>query len=766
MNLNLESLSLSEKQELLDALSERERRLKRRKIFSYYPDTGPLRRELYKQHLEFFRLGSQCSTRAFMAANRVGKCISADTVIECPDGTERKVSDIKGPHMVWAWDGKARVPAMALPPFTKPAEMVYRVWLSSGHWFDCAAEHQLLTESGWSFFSDLLPSLRALPSSSSECGLLASLGDVLNFFQKDQGFPDGCPGCRYSDGEQLQSAAISGRAFVPSQDDVQKHSPALSRFGGLVGKCIDSLLRFLPRLSTRHVEGQIAAQGAAFQYQGAYSSALLCRDSRQESQQLSNAVASESLSSRANRQHQGLSSSLVSPYGLSNLIIGYQPIGVQEIYDFTVPGYHNYCTRGAIHHNTEGGGGYEVTLHLTGDYPEWWEGRRFDKPIDAWVAGDTKETVRDIIQSKLLGPPGEHGTGLIPGDSIVQIKMRQNGNGAADYVIVKHKSGGSSHIGFKSYDQGRESFQGTEKDVIWLDEESNEGVRSECAMRLMTTQGLLIETFTPLKGLTPTVIKYLGSGKPGDSRVSISDDRAMVMAGWDDVPHLSEVEKKRMLAECEPHLVNARSKGIPQLGSGAIYPVEESEIVCAPFQLPDYWPRAYALDVGWNRTAAIWAAIDRDTDTVYLYSEHYRGQSEPVIHAEAIKGRGDWIPGVIDPAARGRSQEDGNQLFKIYQGLGLDIVVANNAVEAGIYEVWQRLSTGKLKVFSTLQNWLSEFRIYRRDEKGKIVKENDHLLDATRYLIMSGLQISITKPFDYEDYDDSSDEDRNAVGGY
>ena len=414
---------------------------------------------------------------------------------------------------------------------------------------------------------------------------------------------------------------------------------------------------------------------------------------------------------------------------------------------------------------TEGGGGYEVTLHLTGDYPEWWEGYRFDKPIDAWAAGDTKETVRDIIQRKLVGPNEAQGTGLIPGDLIAKVVMRQNGGGAIDYILVKHKSGGLSRLGFKSYDQGREAFQGTEKDLVWLDEEANEGIRSECVIRLMTTGGHLIETFTPLRGITPIVKRYMGDGQITETRVMEAGDAAIVMAGWDDVPHLSAEEKKRMLAEAEPHLRRSRSEGVPSLGQGAIYPVEESDITCDPFEIPAHWPRVYGMDVGWNRTAALWGAWDRETDTVYLYSEHYRGQAEPSIHADAIKGRGTWIPGVIDPAARGRSQKDGEQLYAIYRALGLDITPANNAVEAGIYEVWQRLSTGRLKVFRTLQNWLAEYRIYRRDDNGKVVKENDHAMDATRYLIVSGLSAAITEPPD-DDYDDYRESARSEISGY
>jgi phage terminase large subunit-like protein len=392
---------------------------------------------------------------------------------------------------------------------------------------------------------------------------------------------------------------------------------------------------------------------------------------------------------------------------------------------------------------TEGGGGYELTCHLTGIYPDWWDGHRFDHPIEAWAAGDTTETVRDIIQSKLVGPEEDRGTGLIPGDNLLQCVKRQNGNGALDYITVKHISGGISRLGFKSYDQGRKAFQGTEKHVIWLDEESNEGIRAECALRLMTTNGLLMETYTPLRGLTPTVLVYLGADAeiPTD-RVKRGGDIALVMAGWDDVPHLSAEQKERMLANCEPHLRESRSKGIPTLGSGVIYPIPEESITCDDFDIPKHWPRAYGLDVGWNCTAAVWAAIDRDSDIVYLYSLHYEGQQEPSTHVASINGRGKWIPGTIDPASRGRSQKDGEKLLEIYTDLGLSLTCADNSRESGLYEVHQRLATGRLKVFRSMKKWFGEYRIYRRDERGHVVKEKDHAMDATRYLIVSGLDLA------------------------
>ena len=222
--------------------------------------------------------------------------------------------------------------------------------------------------------------------------------------------------------------------------------------------------------------------------------------------------------------------------------------------------------------------------------------------------------------------------------------------------------------------------------------------------------------------------------------------RYVVTAGWADTPHISPEAASELVRSYLPNERDARMRGIPSLGAGAIYPVPESEIVVEPFKLPYYWKFVYALDVGWNRTAALWAALDTETDVAYFVSEHYRAQAEPPIHSEAIKARGPWMPGVIDPAARGRSQKDGESLLTTYRELGLRLVLANNAVEAGIYEMWTRLSTGRLKVFSTCVSFLSEYRIYRRDERGKIVKEADHLMDCGRYICLGGLDRAEFKP--------------------
>jgi phage terminase large subunit-like protein len=392
---------------------------------------------------------------------------------------------------------------------------------------------------------------------------------------------------------------------------------------------------------------------------------------------------------------------------------------------------------------SEGVGGYELALHLTGQYPEWWMGRRFTHPVSCWAAGDTSKTVRDIIQRKLLGAIGAWGTGLIPGDSIARIVRGAGGLAdSVDTVYVKHAKGGTSQLTLKTYEQRRESFQGTEQDIVWLDEEPDLGIYTECLLRTMTNNGMIMLTFTPLLGMSEVVLSFLPDGRLD---ATASPTKYVVMATWDDAPHLDEQAKKDLWNSIPPFQRDARSKGIPQLGAGAIYPVPETDLLVDPFAIPAHWPQGYGMDVGWNCTAAVWGALDRQTDTLYLTHEHRRSQAEPSVNVHGIKAPGDWIPGFIDPASRGRSQRDGQQLLNDYRQLGLHLTLADNGVESGLYGVWNRMSTGRLKVFRSMSNWLQEFRLYRRDEKGHVVKANDHEMDATRYL-ESRVGMMIVKP--------------------
>lgn len=159
-------------------------------------------------------------------------------------------------------------------------------------------------------------------------------------------------------------------------------------------------------------------------------------------------------------------------------------------------------------------GAYETTCHLTGVYPAWWPGRRFERPVAAWCAGDTSKTVRDILQEKLVGKAGEVGTGMIPAHAIKHLTHKSGLPGAVDTVWIAHLTGGVSTLNLKSYDQRREAFQGTAIDVIWLDEECPQDIYTECLLRTMDTPdrpggGLIILTFTPLQGITPLVLQFM-----------------------------------------------------------------------------------------------------------------------------------------------------------------------------------------------------------------------------------------------------------------
>jgi phage terminase large subunit-like protein len=161
-------------------------------------------------------------------------------------------------------------------------------------------------------------------------------------------------------------------------------------------------------------------------------------------------------------------------------------------------------------------GGYEVACHLTGLYPDWWGGRRFYRPVRAWIAGRTNETTRDIVQRKLFGKVIRQGLsrslsgeGIVPGSCLGDVTWKQGVQDLADKIAVRHVSGGWSEVGVKSYQQGRGAFEGTEQDVIWCDEEPPADIYGECLIRTATTNGLIMLTFTPLEGLSDVVMSFM-----------------------------------------------------------------------------------------------------------------------------------------------------------------------------------------------------------------------------------------------------------------
>jgi phage terminase large subunit-like protein len=165
---------------------------------------------------------------------------------------------------------------------------------------------------------------------------------------------------------------------------------------------------------------------------------------------------------------------------------------------------------------------YALVAHLTGAYAPWWPGRKFGAPIVAWACGNDSRTVRETIQTILFGADGAPGTGMIPGDAIVSTVARAGSPGSIDAAQIRHVSGGISRLLFKGYDQRRLAFVGAKCQVIWLDEECDAGIYSECLARLTATtpgerSGLLMATYTPLLGLSEQTLPFLPGGRPPET---------------------------------------------------------------------------------------------------------------------------------------------------------------------------------------------------------------------------------------------------------
>lgn len=374
-------------------------------------------------------------------------------------------------------------------------------------------------------------------------------------------------------------------------------------------------------------------------------------------------------------------------------------------------------------------GAAEMAMHLTGQYPDYWQGRRFDHPILGWAGSDTGETTRDNPQRALMGMVGELGTGAVPGDEIGTHKSAMGVADLLDYVKVRHVSGGWSTLRFKYYAQGRQKWQGPPVHVVWMDEEPPQDIYSEALARTIATAGIIYTTFTPLLGMTEVVRKLM----------TTSADVNMTI---EDAEHIPAEERQKIINDFPAHEREARTKGIPILGSGRIFPISEDDITVDAFKLPEHWVHIGGLDFGWDHpTAGAHIAWDRDADCVYVVNCYKKKEATPIIHAPALKAWGGF-PWAWPHDGLQHDKGSGVQLMAQYKEHGLNILPekitfedGSNGVEAGLMDMLDRMQTGRLKVFSHLQEWFDEFRLYHRKD-GKVVKEFDDLMAATRYALM------------------------------
>src|SRR5215467_7761533 len=273
-------------------------------------------------------------------------------------------------------------------------------------------------------------------------------------------------------------------------------------------------------------------------------------------------------------------------------------------------------------------GAMEAAIHATGRYPDWWQGKRFNKPTVSWVAGTTGETVRDTVQRLLIGRPGQEGTGAIPKDAIVELVPARGIADLLDGIKVRH-SGGISTIGIKSYLRGRESFQGETLDFLWFDEEPPPDVYLEGLTRTNVSRGPVWLTFTPLTGISTVVRRYLMEPSP---------DRSVTTMTIDDAEHFTDEERAQIADSYPEHEREARTRGVPTMGSGRIFTTSEEKLLVDPFDIPRHWLRLGGCDFGWTHYAAFCElAWDRDLDIIYLKRTLRLKEQTPIEHAQAIR---------------------------------------------------------------------------------------------------------------------------------
>lgn len=378
-------------------------------------------------------------------------------------------------------------------------------------------------------------------------------------------------------------------------------------------------------------------------------------------------------------------------------------------------------------------GAAEVAMHLTGKYPAPWAGKRFTCGITCWAGSVTRETTRDTVQRLLLGRDPDYGSGLVPKESIISIDKAYGIAGTVARAIIKNDIHGTSTLILKSYDQGREKWQGDSVDLIWFDEEPPEDIYYEGLTRTNATNGICIVTFTPLMGMSNVVRRFLMDNAEGTGYVQMTID---------DAEHYTEEQRAAIISSYPEHEKEARTKGIPSLGSGRVFPVADSQVAVEPFEIPSHWPLIGALDFGYDHpAAAIKLAWDRDSDVAYVINTFRMRQSTPETHCLTLRHWGN-IPWAWPHDGLQHDKGSGEQLAEHYRKGGLNLLPeratypdGSNGLEAGVMDMLQRMQSNRLKVFAHLADWFEEFRLYHR-KNGLIVKEKDDLMAATRYGIM------------------------------
>ncbi len=309
---------------------------------------------------------------------------------------------------------------------------------------------------------------------------------------------------------------------------------------------------------------------------------------------------------------------------------------------------------------------------------------------------------------------------------------------AYDTIQVTHKTkgvvDGVSTVTFKSYEQGRQKFQAATLDWVWPDEEPDEDIYQEILARITATGGMIFMTFTPLKGRSRVVTRFMDEASP---------DRIVVNMQIEDALHIPASERQKIIDGYLPHEREARVRGVPLLGSGAIFTMSE-EFVSEPTieYVPQYWGKIWGIDFGIGHPfGAVLIAWDKDADIIHVLHAFKMPDKVPIDHAAAMKPIGIDVP-VAWPQDGMAREKSGTELHLLYKNEGLKMhhehathPEGGYSTEAGVLELQQRERGGKIKYAAHLSALFEERRYYHRKD-GLIVKIKDDILSALRIAVM------------------------------
>ena len=387
-------------------------------------------------------------------------------------------------------------------------------------------------------------------------------------------------------------------------------------------------------------------------------------------------------------------------------------------------------------------GTYIDAIHLMGDYPNDWDGHKFDGSVLMWLLGYSGEKTRDLLQQELFGRMENQKLlgGLVPADLIIDYKSMSGTSGALREVRVKRKCGSIATCQFWSYSQGQHALMGDSVDWYHIDEEpKDQSIYPQVLTRTATGDngrgGRGILTFTPENGRTDLVVKFMDNPGRGQH---------FIQKGWDDAPHLSQEVKDTLLESFPVHQRDMRTKGVPMLGHGRIYDLSEDFITCDPFEIPCHFHVINGMDFGWDHPQAhIQLAEDRETGIFYVTKAWKARHVLPDNAWGAVKSWAKDVPTAWPLDGLQTEKGSGKQQKKFYEEAGFKMLYdratwpdGSNGVEAGLFEITALMQQGKFKIFSGLRDVFDEIGQYHRDEKGRISKVRDDLLDAIRYAYM------------------------------